>query len=221
VYSFECKTKRDGPLRVLEYHHRYRNEELIKHIPYRAGLCVLDCGCEQGVLLDQLYGRTWAAWGVDRSVARLEDSLAPGQVSAATSIRLPFGDNVFDVLLGQGVVVRDSDLLHILSEFARVLRPGGRLILWERRRALSNGTMQGLDQVMSRAGLDCTTEEPFDWLAFPTAVLLNAVPPLATSFFAELFLKIMFAIDGMLARAPVLQQESQHVIVVAIKRNDL
>jgi SAM-dependent methyltransferase len=221
VYPFEGKTKRDGPLRVLEYHHRYRNEELIKHIPYRPGLCVLDCGCEQGVLLDQLYGRTGAAWGVDRSVARLEDSLAPGQVSAATSAHLPFGDNAFDALLGQSVVTRDLNLSEIMSEFARVLQPEGRLILWERRRVLGNETIQRLGQIMSRARLVCTTREPFDWLAFPTAALLDAVPLLATSYLAELVVKIMFAIDGLLARAPALQQDSQHVIIVAIKRNDL
>ena len=35
-------------------------------MPYRSGLRVLDCGCGEGTLLEQLDGRAETPWGIDR-----------------------------------------------------------------------------------------------------------------------------------------------------------
>lgn len=211
---------RDRPFHVLEYHRRYRNAELIKYMPYRPGLRVLDCGCGEGVLLDQLDGRIAAAWGVDRSLSALCLSQAPEQVISARYERLPFTGGMFDVVFGQDSLRGVKDPAHVLREFARVLRPGGRLILCEsrllRRRAMAN-----LRSWMRAAGFVPVCEEPFGYTSYPVAALIGYVPLLRRVLATQSLTKLMFAIDDRLVRVPALHDKSWYRIVVAEKGEHL
>jgi len=106
---------------------------------------VLDLGCGIGNILIALAERidfVHPAAGVDVSpdlirigqeeIARagLQDRISL-QVAPAT--RLPFEDGAFDVVLTSHVLkhLDDETLLASFREVARVLRPGGRFLLWE------------------------------------------------------------------------------------------
>jgi ubiquinone/menaquinone biosynthesis C-methylase UbiE len=106
---------------------------------------VLDLGCGIGNILIALaegIDFIQPAVGVDVSpdlirigerevaAAGLHDRIAL-QVAPAT--RLPFGDGAFDVVLTSHVLkhLDDEALLASFREVARVLRPGGRFLLWE------------------------------------------------------------------------------------------
>jgi SAM-dependent methyltransferase len=106
---------------------------------------VLDLGCGIGNILIALAERTAFAHpvqGVDVSPdlirigereiagAGLQDRITL-QVAPAT--RLPFEDGAFDVVLTSHVLkhLDDEALLASFREVARVLRPGGRFLLWE------------------------------------------------------------------------------------------
>jgi ubiquinone/menaquinone biosynthesis C-methylase UbiE len=106
---------------------------------------VLDLGCGIGNILIALAERIdfeHPAAGVDvspelirigeREITRagLRDRIEL-QVSPAT--RLPFEDGAFDVVLTSHVLkhLDDEALLASFHEVARVLRPGGRFLLWE------------------------------------------------------------------------------------------
>jgi len=106
---------------------------------------VLDLGCGIGNILIALAERIdfiHPAAGVDvspdlirigeREIARagLQDRIAL-QVAPAT--RLPFADGAFDVVVSSHVLkhLDDEALLASFREVARVLRPGGRFLLWE------------------------------------------------------------------------------------------
>jgi ubiquinone/menaquinone biosynthesis C-methylase UbiE len=106
---------------------------------------VLDLGCGLGNILIALAERIdfiHPAAGVDvspdlirigeREIARagLHDRIGL-QVAPAT--RLPFEDGAFDVVLTSHVLkhLDDEALLASFFEVARVLRPGGRFLVWE------------------------------------------------------------------------------------------
>jgi ubiquinone/menaquinone biosynthesis C-methylase UbiE len=106
---------------------------------------VLDLGCGIGNILIALAERTdfiHPAAGVDvspdlirigeREIAQagLRDRIGL-QVAPAT--RLPFEDGAFDVVLTSHVLkhLDDEALLTSFREVLRVLRPGGRFLLWE------------------------------------------------------------------------------------------
>lgn len=106
---------------------------------------VLDLGCGIGNILIALAERIdfiHPATGIDvsadlirigrREIARagLQDRIGL-QVASAT--RLPYEDGTFDVVLTSHVLkhLDDEALLASFREVARVLRPGGRFLLWE------------------------------------------------------------------------------------------
>lgn len=106
---------------------------------------VLDLGCGLGNILIALAQRTafeQPAIGVDVSPVLIElgqrevhnaglDARIDLRVAPAT--RLPFGDGRFDVVLTSHVIkhLDDEALSRALLEAARVLRLGGRFLLWE------------------------------------------------------------------------------------------
>jgi ubiquinone/menaquinone biosynthesis C-methylase UbiE len=106
---------------------------------------VLDLGCGIGNILIALAERIdfiHPAAGVDvsRDLIRMgEQAIARAglrdriglQVAPAT--RLPFEDGAFDVVITSHVLkhLDDEALLASFHEVARVLRPGGRFLLWE------------------------------------------------------------------------------------------
>jgi ubiquinone/menaquinone biosynthesis C-methylase UbiE len=106
---------------------------------------VLDLGCGIGNILMALSERiafTQPAVGIDVSPALIElgrrdihraglDGRIDLQVASATS--LPFESASFDVVVTSHVIkhLDDNALVQALSELARILRRGGRFLLWE------------------------------------------------------------------------------------------
>lgn len=103
-----------------------------------AGVRFLDAGCGDGVLICAAAARRAVATGVDPDPAMLaaarlrvadaglEATFLEGQVG-----RLPFPDSSFDVVASVTVLCFVGDAAGALREMARVLRPGGRLVLGE------------------------------------------------------------------------------------------
>ena len=100
-----------------------------------AGAAVLDAGCGTGGLLLRsralLPGTNWS--GLDFMPLACE--LARRRCGPETDIRqgsvtaLPYDDASFDAIVSVDVICQISDPENALAEFARVLRPGGLLVL--------------------------------------------------------------------------------------------
>jgi SAM-dependent methyltransferase len=208
-------TNQEGPFGALEYHRRWANEELIKYMPYRSGLDVLSCGCGQGVLLDQLDGRTGEAWGVDWPLPPGE-CLAPQRISVARDDRLPFAACSFDVVFGQHALAGWACPSPVTAELGRVLRPGGWLVLWESRACLRSAVAD-IALALREAGLAQRVEEPFDLLAYPAARLIDKLAGIAYTYAAQGAVKAMFALDTLLFRSRALCAKSRHLIIAAQK----
>ncbi|MFI6107066.1 class I SAM-dependent methyltransferase [Streptomyces sp. NPDC051310] len=126
-----------------------------------AGSRVLDAGCGVGDV-----ARTVAAEGglrvtgldgiaSDVAIARRRTARATGHAARATRFvvgdyhALPFADGSFDGLYTMESFVHAADPRQALSEFFRVVRPGGRLVMFEYSRTPSAELAPRADSVVS------------------------------------------------------------------------
>lgn len=110
---------------------------------------ILDVGCGTGLLLGRIAGRAPGVRlaGVDLTREMIHQAHArlgyEGRLAVANLNRLPFADAVFDAVTISSVLHYLPDAGCAFSETARVLRPGGRLVItaWDgstwRMRALA------------------------------------------------------------------------------------
>ena len=93
---------------------------------------VLDYGCGNGAFLERIAGRGVAYTGVDIDGARMAEvapELRSHLMVIAPDQPLPFSSGSFDTVVILEVIEHVRDERAVLSELARVLAPGGRLLL--------------------------------------------------------------------------------------------
>ena len=90
---------------------------------------LLDVGCGRGGLVEQLEHPERQMVGIDPDFASLVEHRLDMNRAAAFSHQIPFAEGVFDVVIAAWVMEHLSRPSHDLAEIARVLKPGGRLIL--------------------------------------------------------------------------------------------
>jgi SAM-dependent methyltransferase len=95
------------------------------------GARLLDVGCGTGYNLESLRGRC-RGFGVDLAAEGLAFCRERGleRLAQASAERLPYPDASFDVVTALDVLEHIDDDLAALHEWGRVLRPGGRLVLF-------------------------------------------------------------------------------------------
>jgi ubiquinone/menaquinone biosynthesis C-methylase UbiE len=133
-------------VRWLEYSTGMAYFKAVKPWTYQAlelpaGASVLDVGCGLGQdvqALARLVGPGGRAVGVDSSVTmiaearqRAEGSGLPVEFVAGQAERLEFPDGSFDGCRAERVLQHVEQPGHVVAEMARVLRPGGRMVVLE------------------------------------------------------------------------------------------
>ena len=124
-------------MRALNLPARAVEQALLDLLPPAAIGRMLDIGTGTGGLLETLAPRVSMALGIDASRAMLalararlaRPGLAHCSVRQADMYRLPLGDGGFDLVVLQMVLHYAEDPEGVLAEAARVLRPGGRLVI--------------------------------------------------------------------------------------------
>jgi phosphatidylethanolamine/phosphatidyl-N-methylethanolamine N-methyltransferase len=106
----------------------------------RVGGCILDVGVGTGIALPQ-YAKTSRVFGVDLSepmLRRAQNRVTRQKLDHVQNLsvmdagRLAFADASFNVVVAQYVINTVPHPEQTLSEFARVLAPGGEIILLNR-----------------------------------------------------------------------------------------
>jgi demethylmenaquinone methyltransferase / 2-methoxy-6-polyprenyl-1,4-benzoquinol methylase len=114
---------------------RYRGDAL-RRSGLAPGMTVLDVGCGTGVLgahASRLVGPTGCVVALDPSRGMLDIAHGKRGLEAvqAAAERLPLADGSIDAVV-MGYALRHLERLDpVFAEFARVLRPGGRLLMLE------------------------------------------------------------------------------------------
>ncbi|HEV8584861.1 MAG TPA: class I SAM-dependent methyltransferase [Methylomirabilota bacterium] len=93
---------------------------------------LLDVGCAGGELAALLAERGWKAHGAEGEPALVEAARARGVDARAMDLDrapLPWPDGAFDAVIAAEVIEHVVDTDRLLAEMARVLRPGGVLVV--------------------------------------------------------------------------------------------
>lgn len=103
---------------------------VLKHVDLD-GKRVLDVGCGIGAYLSQFLRFTPRAYGVEVNMARLVQARekAP-RVLQAVAEALPFKDGIFDMVFLHEVLEHVADDAKALGEACRVVRMGGRIVIY-------------------------------------------------------------------------------------------
>jgi len=137
----------DGEALLLRYHERYpgattlaladaRDERgrssyqwLVDDVAAGAAQRIVDLGCGDGYLFEQLKTPERALTGVDMSVSELGAArrrLGDGATLVeARAVALPFADASFDAVVSHLALMLMERLDVVLAEVARILQPGG------------------------------------------------------------------------------------------------
>ncbi|HEY8983923.1 MAG TPA: class I SAM-dependent methyltransferase, partial [Streptomyces sp.] len=87
---------------------------------------VLDLGCGDGVLLEELTGPGRVLTGIDLSPEAVEVARGRGfDAHVGRAQELPFRDGSFDAVVSHMALMLMADIDTVLTEAARVLAPGG------------------------------------------------------------------------------------------------
>jgi SAM-dependent methyltransferase len=125
---------------IREHRDKYRNEltdpAMLKAIGPAEDLTVLDAGCAEGYLSRILASSGATVTGVDSSARLIEaarthniTSSLPLSFDVASVDELPYADDTFDLVVCNHLLNDLYDPSKPISEFARVLRSGGRLVI--------------------------------------------------------------------------------------------
>ena len=114
---------------------RSGQERRLQMILEAAGGCLagrlLDDGCGMGMYLQHMAPHTGSAVGLDFEHERaVQAHRIADQVVSSASEHLPFPANTFDLVLSHEVIEHVQDDRMALEEIFRVLKPGGRLVLF-------------------------------------------------------------------------------------------
>jgi ubiquinone/menaquinone biosynthesis C-methylase UbiE len=116
-----------------------RGEALAARLPHTGR--ILEIGCGTGGLLAAALRSGRAIAGVDIAARwlvvarrRLADRGLAAPLVAAAAERLPWPDASFDTIVADSLLEHLDDPARALAEWVRVLRPGGRLVVWSPNR---------------------------------------------------------------------------------------
>lgn len=201
--------------------------------PLRAGR-VLDNGCGVGRFFDYLSD-DHQAYGVDLSGQMLAKARQRHpQVAQSDSTRLPFAEATFDLVFALSLLHHLPQPLDGLAEIARVLRPGGQVVLVDTNRSLLSTLPRHLAYRRDNFSDDHANLHRSDYLrwiqthftlkqvrfigylAYPFG-FPDMMGPLRRIAYPPSLIRALIHADNWLSRVPYLKTQSWWIAVTAVK----
>jgi ubiquinone/menaquinone biosynthesis C-methylase UbiE len=88
---------------------------------------ILDVGCGTGIISRMYPAKDITGMDISEGMLRYH----PGKCLKGSADDIPFEDSSFDAVIGRSILHHLSDAEKALREMRRVLKPGGKLVLWE------------------------------------------------------------------------------------------
>jgi ubiquinone/menaquinone biosynthesis C-methylase UbiE len=166
----------DERLRIRqEIHEKYTTPRVdfpawaLKHVRWRGDERVLDLGCGPGLYFTRLH-ENWPEieyHGVDYSAAMLRihaSNSSDGHLLQSDAQHLPYGDDVFDVVMANHMLYHIADIEAAVVEIKRVLKPGGVLMA-------ATNSIQSMPelQILMRRAIILLTREDSSYIQAPSA----------------------------------------------------
>ncbi len=131
VASLEKAALRGEPSHVWRFGQNRRLDLIVSVLPIDTRRILVD-GCGVGQYVRHLAELGYNTIGLDIDFERVHEGTQAGidQLHVAAGEQLPYPDNVFDALLSHEVIEHVADDRRAACEMIRVLRPGGRVLLF-------------------------------------------------------------------------------------------
>lgn len=129
-------------------------EAIVREVPTAPGGLALELGCGPGTHVRFLAERGQTAVGLDYSLPTLRravhaDPDGKGHYVAGEGYRLPFAPAAFDLVLCLGVLQAVGTPERVLDEIARVVRPGGVVVIEALNACAAPAVFRGLVELAS------------------------------------------------------------------------
>jgi ubiquinone/menaquinone biosynthesis C-methylase UbiE len=113
-----------------------RLDMIVKELPLKKGLKVLDAGCGEGHLIEKLYKnlptKTNSYYGIDITkvaIKKAKKKCPYARLKVGDVTEINFADEFFDVVICTEVLEHVSKYKKAIKELKRVLKRGGHLII--------------------------------------------------------------------------------------------
>ena len=111
-----------------------RLRRLIEFLGPRPGERLLDVACGPGIVASALETEGMLAFGIDLTLEMIREAVArKGRYVRGEVSRLPFPDATFEAAVCRNSFHHFDRPAEVMSEMARVLRPGGRVVIEDMR----------------------------------------------------------------------------------------
>ena len=149
-----------------------------------APVAVLDVGCGEGRFCRWLAEQGIGAVGIDPTAALLAQARAldpEGDYREGRAEMLDFGDGSFDMVVSYLTLIDIPDYRAAITEMARVLRPGGRLLVANMQgyHTCGEGRPEWREDGAGRVLLDRYLEERAEWAEWRDMRIRNWHRPLS------------------------------------------